>query len=135
MEIEYFEMKSMIADYMEKGFLENIVVLFKHDKNLYGYVGDLMADERIRVRIGVAALMESLKKDDTENVLKAVPHIIPLLKNQNPVIRGDAAYLLGIIGHTVAIPYLKEKEEDEDSNVRVIAKEAIEDIRSDAKSS
>lgn len=131
---EYFDMKTMIADYMENGFLDNIIDMFKYDKSLYAYIGDLMTDERLRVRIGISALIETLKGEDSENILKAIPHILPLLKNQNPVIRGDAAYLLGVIGHTDAIPFLKEIAKDEDANVRTIAKEAIEEIKSTSQS-
>jgi len=128
-----FDLKIMIADYMENGFLDNIIDMFKRDKNLYEYIGDLITDERMRVRIGAAALVETLKKENPENVIKAIPFIFPLLKNQNPVLRGDAAYLLGIIGHIDAIPFLKEIVKDEDVNVRTIAKEAIEEIESNSQ--
>lgn len=127
---EHFNMKTMIADYMEKGFLDNIIDMFKHDKSLYEYVGDLLSDERMMVRLGISALIETLKAEDSENIPKAIPYILPLLKNQNPVSRGDAAYLLGIIGRRDAIPFLNEIAKDEDANVRIIAKEAIEEIKS-----
>jgi hypothetical protein len=129
-------MKTMIADYMEKGFLDNIIDVFKHDNSFYAYIGDLMADERIGVRIGISALIETLKVEDPENIPKAISYILPLLKNQNPVSRSDAAYLLGIIGRSDTIPFLEEivKDEDEDENVRIIAKEAIEEIKSNWQS-
>ncbi len=124
------ELKKMIADYMEKGFLENIIDMFKHDSSLYSLVGELMTDERVRVRLGMSALVETLGKEAPEHIKKAVPGILPLLKNPEPVIRGDAAYLLGIIGHSDSIPLLKEAaEDDENPDVRLIAKEAIEDIK------
>ena len=125
-----FNMKKMIADYMENGLLDNIVDMFKHDKNLYTYIGYLIADERIRVRIGATALLEILNKEDAEHTHEAVPSILPLLKDQNPVIRGDAANLLGIIGDAQTIPFLEELMTDEDQNVRIIAKEAIDEIQS-----
>ncbi len=128
--IDTFDLKKMIADYMENGCLENIIDMFKHDKSLYVYIRDLMTDERMRVRIGVIALIETLKREDSENISKAIPYIVPLLKDENPVIRGDAAYLLGIIGEKSVIPFLNEITNDEDENVRIIAKEAIEDIKS-----
>jgi len=124
------ELKTMIADYMEKGFLENIIDMFKHDSSLYSLVGELMTDERVRVRLGMSALVETLGKEAPEHIKKAVPGILPLLKNPNPVIRGDAAYLIGIIGESDSIPLLKEAaENDENPDVRLIAKEAIEDIK------
>ena len=131
---ETSDMNKMIADYMENGCLDNIIDMFKHDKSLYGCVRDLMTDERMRVRIGVIALLETLKKEDPENVKKAIPSILPLLKDQNPVARGDAAYLLGLIGNEDTIPFLEEIIDDEDVNVRMISEEAISDIRSDSKS-
>jgi HEAT repeat protein len=127
------DLKTMIADHMENGFLDNIIDMFKHDQSLYAYIGNLIADERIRVRIGATALIELLHKQDLENVVKAIPHIIPLLKGQNPVVRGDAAYLLGLIGNKHVIPVLSGLINDDDINVRMIAQEAIEEIKASSK--
>ena len=122
------DLKIMIADYMEKGFLENIIDMFKHDASLYTYIGEFMKDERLIVRIGISALLDTLKKEDTENISKAIPSILPLLKDKNPVLRSDAAYFLGMIGDENVLPFLKEAAKDKDDNVRIIAKEAIEEI-------
>ena len=127
------DMKKMIADYMEGGYLDNIIDMFKHDENLYACVGYLMTDERMRVRVGATALIETLRQE-SENVRKAVPYILPLLKDENPVTRGDAANLLGIIGDSDTIPYLEEMLSDKDGNVSLIAREAIDDIRSNPRS-
>lgn len=106
--------------------------MFKHDKTLYLIIGDLITDERTRVRLGVSALIETLKREDLENVSRAVHGILPLLKNLNPTIRGDAAYLIGVIGHKDAILYLLEAENDENADVREIVKESIEEIKSNS---
>jgi HEAT repeat protein len=126
---ESSDLRIMIADYMENGFLENIIDMFKHDKGLYAHIGDLIKDERIIVRLGISALIETLKMEDPENISQAIPYILPLLKNQNPVIRGDAVYVLGVIGHKDSIPFLEEAMIDENMDVRIIAKEAIEEIK------
>jgi HEAT repeat protein len=122
------DMKTMIADYMEKGFLENIIDMFRHDKNLYPLIGDLMKDERMRVRLGMSALVETLAKEDPDNIRDSIPGIAALLEDENATIRGDAAYLLGIIGHPDAVPFLRDASEDENGSVREIAGEAIEEI-------
>jgi HEAT repeat protein len=127
------DLKTMLADYMENGLLDNIIDMFKHDQSLYAYIGDLITDERIRVRIGATALVESLRKEDPENVNKAIPHLLPLLKAEAPVIRGDAAYLLGVIGNRDVVPFLNEIINDADTNVRTIAEEAIEDIAANSE--
>ena len=130
---ELFDMKTMIADYMGKGFLENIIDMFKHDRSLYPLIGELMADGRIRVRLGISALVETLAREDPENIVTSIPSIVVLLKNENPTIRGDAVYLLGMVGHRDAVPFLVGALDDENSDVREFAREAIEEI--EAKSS
>jgi len=127
-------MKKMIADYMENGFLENIVDMFRHDKSLYTTIGDMLVDERSRVRLGAVALVEILMTEDINNILKALPGIVEALHNPHPTIRGDAAYLLGIIGHENALPFLLEAVNDENELVRETAIESIEAIKSRDKS-
>jgi hypothetical protein len=123
------DIRSFIAEYMEKGFLENIIDMFKHDASLYVMVGDLMRDERMRVRIGVTALVEDLSKNDSEHIHKAVPGIAGLLKDTNPTVRGDAAYLLGIIGHRDALAYLAEVMDDKEPVVREVVRESTQEIQ------
>jgi HEAT repeat protein len=120
---------TLIADYMENGFLENIIDMFRHDSSLYSHIGSLIQDERVRVRIGITALMEELKRLDAENIFAAVHGLLPLLSHTEPVVRGDAANLLGIIGDENAISPLEKLLENENENVRLIAKEALEEIR------
>lgn len=123
------DIKSMIADYMEKGFLENIIDMFKHDRNLYPLIGDLMTDERMRVRLGITALVETLAREDRDNIPGSINSIAKLLKEPNSTTRGDAAYLLGIIGHSDALPHLEHVLADDNAQVREIAGEAIEEIK------
>lgn len=122
---EPFDMKTMIADYMESGFLENIIDMFKHDKSLFSLLGHLIADERGRVRLGTVALVEDLREEYTDEVVEAVPYIAKNLKDPNPTIRADAAYLLGTIGHRDALSYLSEAVNDEDVLVREMIKDTI----------
>lgn len=121
----------MIADYMEKGFLENIIDMFKHDKSLYPFVGNMLGDERMGVRIGTVALVEALKEVDIDHVLLAIPGIAKLLGDENPTIRGDAAYVLGIIGHDDALPFLEDARDDESGPVREMVQEAIMEIKNE----
>jgi hypothetical protein len=121
----------MIADYMEKGFLENIIDMFKHDKNLYPFIGDMLGDERMGVRIGTVALVESLAEEDIDNVLLSIPGIARLLGDENPTIRGDAAHVLGIIGHDDALPFLEDAQTDESEVVREAVQEAVMEIKNE----
>jgi HEAT repeat protein len=123
------DLRSMIADHMETGFLENIIDMFKHEPALYSLVADLIRDERVRVRVGVTALIEDLAISDKGNISKAVPNLLPLLAHGEAVVRGDVSNLLGIIGDKCAIPLLESLLRDENPNVRLIAQEAIEELK------
>jgi hypothetical protein len=121
-------MVKMITDYMEGGFLDNIISMFRQDKNLYPLIGDMLGDERGRVRLGTIALVETLMPDNLNMILSSIPGIANLLKNPNPTIRGDAAHLLGIIGHKDALTPLLEASEDKHEMVREAVRESIDII-------
>lgn len=125
------DLLQMIGEYMENGFLENIIDMFRHDTTLYSLVGELIQDERVRVRLGVTALMEELRKIDPGHVMLALDHLMPLLDHADAVVRGDAANLIGIIGDRTSLPRLKALLDDENGSVRIIAREAVQEIGSD----
>ncbi len=122
------ELEEMIADHMEKGFLDNIVDMFKHDKTLYPIVSKLIKDERMRVRIGAIALIESLREINFDGLDEISNSLLPLLEDDNPVVRGDVAYSLGIIGLKKDIPFLEKMLNDKAFDVRTTARESIEEI-------
>lgn len=123
------EMKTMVLDYMEKGFLDNIIDMFKHDESLFPMIIDMIKDERVRVRLGTTALVEELIKLRPEPLVRLIPDIAELLNDENPTVRGDGANLLDIINHRDALPFLLTAENDTDSNVREIVKDAIQNIQ------
>ncbi|MGO9611543.1 MAG: HEAT repeat domain-containing protein [Dissulfurispiraceae bacterium] len=124
------ELKAMILDYMEKGFLDNIIDMFKHDEGLYPFIIDMIRDERVRVRLGGTALVEELSRLKQRTLVHLIPILASHLTDKNPTIRGDSANLLGIIRHKDALPFLVSAQEDENANVREIVKEAIDEIES-----
>jgi hypothetical protein len=126
-------LRQTIADYMEKGFLENIIDMFRYDPSLYSIIGDLIRDTRIRVRIGTTALMEELAESDAEGVKSALESLLPLLKDKNPTTRGDAAYLISLIIGKDAISYLKPLLNDSVQEVSLLVREIINELNSDGK--
>ena len=123
-----FDMVKMLTDYMEEGLLDNIVSMFKADKTTYALIGEMITDERVRVRLGVTALVEILSEEDPDNLPLAGPSIMKALKHETPLFRGDAANLLGIMNYKDALDLLKELTKDEEEVVRQMAQEAIDDI-------
>ena len=123
---EATELKQMIADYMEQGFLSNIIAMFKSDLSLYELVGTLLSDERFRVRMGMTALIEELHKTRPDEVRKALPSLLPLLGNESPTVRGDAAYLVGLIGDEEDRVVLKSLLNDPNPQVAEMVREILE---------
>jgi HEAT repeat protein len=122
------ELKKMVLDYMDNGYLENIIDMFKHDESLCQLVIDMIKDERVRVRLGAVALVEDLVKTKREPLVRLVPSIAMLLEEDNPTLRGDAAYLLGIIRDAGALPFLLNAKDDENRFAREIICDAINEI-------
>ncbi len=124
------DLRQLIADHMENGFLENIIDMFRHDSALYDLIGDLIQDERVRVRLGTTALIEEMRRSDPDRVGRALKNLLPLLQHEDAVVRGDAANLAGIIGDPGALPLLRRLLRDDDRNVQLIAEDAVRDIGS-----
>ncbi len=123
------ELLKLIADHMEGGLLENIMDMFKHDRSLYRFLPGIMADERGRVRLGTAALVEALLDEHREDIENQVPAVGGLLDHEDPTIRADAAYLLGIIGGEEALRYLREAEKKENVEpIRTVISETIKEL-------
>lgn len=125
------ELKVIVPEHMDKGFLENIIDMFKHYDNLYPLIVDMIKDERMRVRLGVTALVEELVKETPPpaQLIKIIPDIGKLLKDPDSTVRGDAANILGIIKHKDALPYLLDAENDADVDVKEVVRDAISEIR------
>lgn len=121
-------MKAMLIEYMGKGFLENIIAMFKQDSTLYRFVADMLGDEDLRVRLGATALVEELAGSHREELRAAVPGIIELLKHESPTIRGDAASVLGTINDPSAISALRVCLQDVHPGVREIARDALSEM-------
>jgi HEAT repeat protein len=119
-----------VADFLAKGLLGNLVSLFKADPSLYPLLRELLGEERIAVRLGTSALVESLAEEGAPHDARAAEALLPLLESSKPVLRGDVAYLLGVIGRREALPRLRAFLDDDNEDVRAAVAEAVERIES-----
>ena len=124
------EIKALLVDYMGRGFLDNIIALFRQDATVYPFIADMLGSDNIRVRLGATALVEELVKEHRHELLASVPGLIGLLRHENPTIRGDAASVLGIIKDKAAERALRESLEDGNPGVREAAKDALSELGS-----
>ncbi|MEW6220843.1 MAG: HEAT repeat domain-containing protein [Thermodesulfobacteriota bacterium] len=121
--ISQAELVRVIADVLEMGHVENVVAMFKEDPALHLLVGDLIRDQRYMVRLGVAVLFEELVAARPAEAAQAVPALIPLLAEEDPFLRGEAATVLGIIGGPLALAAVARLTADPDPQVALIAQE------------
>ena len=119
------DMLQVIGDFLELGHVENIVTMFKQDGSLYNLTGDLLRDERFTVRLGIAVLFEELAVIRPNEISLAIPSLLPLLQEQNPILRGEAATILGIIDSKAALKQLVKLKDDPDFQVREIVTDII----------
>jgi HEAT repeat protein len=119
------ELTAMVADYMDEGLLENIVIMFKHDRALFPMAADLLQDERLRVRMGAVALVEALAEIDPDGVPTIADAVAPLLHDPSATIRGDAAYAVGLTGTDAHLEGLRALLDDPFPDVREIAVDAV----------
>ena len=115
----------VITDFLAMGHMENIVAMFKQDASCYALTGLLLQDERYVVRIGIAVLFEELKRIRPNEITQAIPSLVPLLTDNSPTLRGEAAHLLGVIGTSDALARLAALHNDPDSQVREIVADIL----------
>lgn len=126
--MEQTEIYAMMADYMDKGFLDNIEDMLKHDRSLFSALPLMIIDERISVRIGAVALAETMRAEYMDELREQVPAIAEQLAHDNPTFRGDAIFLLSAIGHPDALPYLEAHEETH-PQVRQMLEETLKEFK------
>jgi hypothetical protein len=119
------DLLKIIGDFLELGHVENIVAMFKQDTSLYSLTGDLIRDERFSVRLGTAVLFEELVAMRPDETSLAIPFLLPLLQEENPLLRGEAATILGIIGSPDALRHLRQLANDPDPQVLEIISDII----------
>jgi HEAT repeat protein len=126
-EVSDEELKKVIADFLEMGHVDNIVAMFRRSPDYYSWTGDILADERLAVRLGVSILFEELRVIQPENIHLAIPSLQPLLRSESPMIRGEAVGLLGIIGTRESFELIRSQASDPSPQVREMVELALED--------
>jgi HEAT repeat protein len=119
------EMRDMLIEYMGRGFLDNIIALFKQEPALARFLPDLLGQEDLGVRLGATALVEEMAGAHGSMLEHAVPGLVRLLEHENPTVRGDAAYVLGVLRPAAAREPLAARLRDDHPAVREAAAEAL----------
>ena len=122
------EVLAVIKDFLEMGHVDNIVAMFHRDHRYYDWTGAILDDERFNVRLGVSILFEELKKREPDQIDRATPSLLPLLRSPKPLIRGEAVSVLGIIGSKSARRAIRTMLDDEQVQIREVAEEILAEL-------
>ncbi len=80
-------------------------------------------DVPIQVRLGISAIIEGLEGQQSLQTL--LPNLIEMSRHRDHRLRSDACHFLGLSHSADALPALQAKVNDENSEVREIAAEAV----------
>jgi hypothetical protein len=122
------ELISVIQDFLEMGHVDNIVAMFAREPHYYGWTGEILDDERFNVRLGVLILFETLKERQPEHLERALDSLLPLLKADQPHIRGEAVSVLGIIDTPKARTLIRGMSGDSHPLVREVVADILDDM-------
>jgi hypothetical protein len=89
---------------------------------------ELLSDHDWSVRLGMMVVLEEIGAHRPDLVGRACSYLITLLAHRDPNRRGDAAFLLGLIGDAEALTRLASLVKDESPEVADAAREAKERI-------
>jgi hypothetical protein len=117
-EKEEAELIAVIADFLELGHVENIMAMFRQNPALYALSGELVRDERFKVRMGMAVLFEEMRALRPQEMALAIPSLLSVLAEEQPWMRGEAVNLLGIIGTPEALAWIKPLVDDPEPQIR-----------------
>ncbi len=128
-EVSDDELLTVIADFLDMGFVENIVAMFRQETRYYRWIDRLLADERFAVRLGVSVLFEYLVQERPQEVGLALPSLVAALDSDLARVRGEAVSVLGIIGTDEALAHVRAMVNDPDPQVAEVARDILDTAR------
>lgn len=81
-------------------------------------------DAKMNVRLGIGAILEHF--EDRQAIREIAPELIALLSDAHPAVRTDVCHYLSLTHASDAIAALKMMLDDDDEQVRQVARESIE---------
>lgn len=127
-EVNKTELVNIIKDFLEMGYVDNIVAMFYREPHYFGWTGEILDDERFNVRLGVLILFEALKERQSKHLEQAIDSLLPLLQSKQPHIRGEAVSVLAIIGTFRARGLIEEMTGDPHPLVREVVADILNDF-------
>jgi glutaredoxin len=90
--------KGYVQKLLSEGEAARAVQAAENDPEIPVILADFIADSDIMVRLGAMVALDDIKKTNSQTIKKAIAILIKLLDRKEPSIRGDAAFILGLVG-------------------------------------
>ena len=121
---------SYLDELLATGKIDRAIKLVQRNPDAIKALLVLFSDSetKLNTRIGISAIIENLA--GSELLQGIVDRLGKLSLHDDPRIRGDAAHYLGLTGSTKAMVYLERLEDDADADVRTVARESLELLKS-----
>jgi glutaredoxin len=114
---------------IKEGDAERLAGMMVAESDLYSGALELLSDPDWSVRMGMMVVLEGVAERSPDLVRNAYPLLLKLLDHEDRNQRGDAAYLLGLIGDASVPEHLEMLLNDENPEVAEAAREAVEQIK------
>ena len=113
---------------LENGKLGNAIEWLEQGRATLQDVIPLLSnpDTKLNVRIGIGAIMETY--EDTATIREIIPDLIGLIQHSHTTIRTDVCHYLSLTHSNDVIEPLTAMLADEDQQVRLTAKESLEEL-------
>ena len=107
------ELLQVTADFLAMGRADNVVAMFRQEPLYWGWIGQLLSDDRYAVRLSASVLCEQLAILCPDNLRFAIPSLAAQLDSPVNCVRKEAVSVLGIIGSKEAFalvrPHLNDR--------------------------
>jgi thioredoxin-like negative regulator of GroEL len=113
---------------LDQGALAEVIGQVRRDPDLLMGFVPLLADSEtgVSIRIGIGAVLEDLA--DTDFAARLVPELGELSGGDDVRTRQDASHYLALTGSVAARPFLQARLKDDDTEVRDIAAEGLQEL-------
>lgn len=122
-------MRAYLVEQFTSGELKKVIKLVKKDPELLAHFPVLMADKDtpLGAKIGIGAVFEELQGSPLIQPL--IPALSELLASEDPSIRNDACYYLGLTESPDAVPSIQALINDPHEEIRETVHDAISIIQ------
>jgi len=124
------DMSAYFEELMTSGEISKVQQMVEEKPEYIKTLFSIMADEHsgLSARIGVGAIIEQL--EGSQILINNIDDLGNYCRNPLPRIRNDACYYLGLSHHPDARKYLHPLLDDEDYEVKEVARESLDSITS-----